>query len=195
MQSQHPLQPRCAVENREKPNRRPFHHCAALGEQRRHYDQASPTVCRVRACAQRCALSLPRLWPKPGHTTLLMWRRLPRPSAPGPALHQRAAGGSPGVTARKASPRYKIISGPPFGDIMKRIAVLVLLIAVSVAWSVPTQAQRENRSIGENGIEARKAAKQQRKSVNKNAKRQRKLMKKYQKAQRKAAKQQQRRSR
>jgi hypothetical protein len=78
---------------------------------------------------------------------------------------------------------------------MKRIAVLVLLIAVSVAWSVPTQAQRENRSIGENGIEARKAAKQQRKSVNKNAKRQRKLMKKYQKAQRKAAKQQQRRSR
>jgi len=78
---------------------------------------------------------------------------------------------------------------------MKRIAAFLLLIALSVAWSLPAYAERENRSIGENGAEARKAAKQQRKLVNKNAKRQRKAMKKYQKAQRKAAKQQQHRSR
>jgi hypothetical protein len=76
---------------------------------------------------------------------------------------------------------------------MKRIAALILLIAFSAAWSIPAYAQRENRSIGENGREARKAAKQQQKSVKKNARRQRKAMKKYQKAQRKAAKQQQRR--
>jgi hypothetical protein len=75
---------------------------------------------------------------------------------------------------------------------MKRIAVLVLLTAFSVTGSIPAYAERENRSIGENGREARKAAKQQQKSVKKNAKKQRKAMKKYQKAQRKAAKQQRR---
>lgn len=71
---------------------------------------------------------------------------------------------------------------------MKRIAVFVLLAALSVAATVPAYAQRENRSIGENSREAKKAAKQQRKYVNKNAKRQRKAMKKAQKAQRRAAK-------
>ncbi|MCU1299765.1 MAG: hypothetical protein JWQ87_49 [Candidatus Sulfotelmatobacter sp.] len=73
---------------------------------------------------------------------------------------------------------------------MKRISVLIFLLALGFSTPVPAQAQRENRSIGENGIEARKAAKQQQKTVKKNAKQQRKAMKKYQKTQRKAAKQQ-----
>jgi hypothetical protein len=76
---------------------------------------------------------------------------------------------------------------------MKRIAVFILLGALSVAWSIPLCAQPENKRIGENGREARKAAKQQSKTVKRNARKQRKAMKKYQKAQRKAAKQQQHR--
>jgi len=76
---------------------------------------------------------------------------------------------------------------------MKRLAVLILLLASTVVLTLPAAAQRENRSIGENGIEARKAAKQQRKLVKKNAKKQRKAMKRYQKTQRKSAKQQRRR--
>ena len=67
---------------------------------------------------------------------------------------------------------------------MKRIVALLLLVAASVAWSVPASAQRENRSIGENGREARKAAKQQQKVSRKIAKKQRKAAKKYQKQQR-----------
>jgi hypothetical protein len=77
-----------------------------------------------------------------------------------------------------------------FGDVMKRIAAFLLLAAVSVAWSVPANAQRENRSIGENGREAKKAAKQQQKASKKIARKQRKAAKKYQKQQSKAAKQQ-----
>ena len=77
---------------------------------------------------------------------------------------------------------------------MKRLAIFLVLIATSVAWSIPAHAQRENTSIGENGREARRAAKQQRKSVNKAAKKQRKAMKKYQKAQRKQARNAQHRS-
>jgi len=73
---------------------------------------------------------------------------------------------------------------------MKRIAAFVLLAAFSVAWSIPVYAQRENRAIGENQREAKKAAKQQQKYSKKQAKRQRKAAKKYQKAQRKAAKKQ-----
>ena len=67
---------------------------------------------------------------------------------------------------------------------MKRIVALLLLAAASVAWSVPASAQRENRSIGENDREARKAAKQQQKVSRKIAKKQRKAAKKYQKQQR-----------
>jgi hypothetical protein len=78
---------------------------------------------------------------------------------------------------------------------MKRIAAFILLLAFSVAWSIPACAQRENTSIGENGREARRAAKQQRKTVKRNARKQRKAMKKQQKAQRRLAKQQQRRTR
>jgi len=74
---------------------------------------------------------------------------------------------------------------------MKRILALIFLVTLSVAWSTPAAASKgENRSIGENGIEAKRAAKHQQKVVKKNAKRQRKAMKKNQKAQRKAEKRQ-----
>jgi hypothetical protein len=76
---------------------------------------------------------------------------------------------------------------------MKRIAALILFGALVLAWSTPVIAQRENRSIGENSREARKAAKQQQKASKKLTKKQRKAAKKYQKEQRKAAKQGQRR--
>jgi acid phosphatase class B len=76
---------------------------------------------------------------------------------------------------------------------VKRIIVFILIVCFSVALSMPANAQRENRSIGENGREARKAARQQQKTVKKNARKQRKAMRKYQKAQRKAAKRQQHR--
>jgi hypothetical protein len=72
---------------------------------------------------------------------------------------------------------------------MKRFSAFILLTALAVACSIPAAAQRENRSIGENSREAKKAAKQQQKYGKKQAKKQRKAMKKYQKAQRKAAKQ------
>ncbi|MFY9792270.1 MAG: hypothetical protein WA474_21935 [Candidatus Sulfotelmatobacter sp.] len=75
---------------------------------------------------------------------------------------------------------------------MKRIAAFLLLFALSIAVSTPAQAQRENRSIGENGREARRAAKQQQKYSKKAAKKQRKAMKKYQKAQKKAGRRSQR---
>jgi hypothetical protein len=75
---------------------------------------------------------------------------------------------------------------------MKRIATFLLLLILGVAWSTPVYAQPENRSIGENGREARKAAKQQQKYAKKQAKKQRKAMKKYQKQQKRATKQSQR---
>ena len=71
---------------------------------------------------------------------------------------------------------------------MKRIATLLLLFSITPAWSMPTKP--ENKSIGENGQEARRAAKRYHKSSQKSARKQQKQMKKYQKAQRKAAKQQ-----
>jgi hypothetical protein len=77
---------------------------------------------------------------------------------------------------------------------MKRIAAFLLMATLSVAGSISAFAQPENRSIGENGREARKAAKQYQKAQKKAAKKQRKLMKKYQKQQRKAAKRQNHRS-
>ncbi len=46
---------------------------------------------------------------------------------------------------------------------MRRIAALILLLASSLALPLSAHARRENTSIGENGREARKAAKQQRK--------------------------------
>lgn len=97
---------------------------------------------------------------------------------------------SAGVPLFLGSLGVKSLEDIPSGDVMKRIAALILLAAASVAWSIPAYAQRENRSIGENSREAKKAAKQQQKYSKKQAKRQRKAAKKYQKAQRKAARQQ-----
>ncbi len=74
---------------------------------------------------------------------------------------------------------------------MKRIAAFLLLVALSPAWAMSTK--HENRSIGENGQEARRAAKRYHKSSQKSARKQQKQMKKYQKAQRKLAKRSQRR--
>jgi len=75
---------------------------------------------------------------------------------------------------------------------MKRTAAILLLGAAIFASSLPATAQRENRSIGENSREAKKAAKQYQKAAKKAARKQQKQMKKYQKAQRKAAKKQKR---
>jgi hypothetical protein len=79
-----------------------------------------------------------------------------------------------------------------FRKLMKPTAAILLLAAASVAWSMPANAQHENRSIGENSREAKKAAKQYQKASKKAARKQQKQMKKYQKAQRQAAKKQQR---
>jgi hypothetical protein len=78
----------------------------------------------------------------------------------------------------------------PFGDVMKQAVALILIAALSVTGSLPASAQRENRSIGENSREAKKAAKQQQKASKKIAKKQRKAAKKYQKQQKKEARQQ-----
>jgi hypothetical protein len=77
---------------------------------------------------------------------------------------------------------------------MKRIAAFLLLLSLTPpAWSLPTRP--ENTRIGENGREARKAAKQHKKAVNQLARKQRRAMKKYQKSQRKLARNSQRRYR
>ena len=92
------------------------------------------------------------------------------------------------VAANGVQLRCNIAQGIPFGELMRRIAALGLLLASSLAWSLP--GRTENKSIGENGREARKAAKQQQKASKKMAKKQRKAAKKYQRAQRKAAQKQ-----
>src|SRR5208282_3370283 len=76
---------------------------------------------------------------------------------------------------------------------MKRIAVFTLLLAWSVAWSLPAKPQ--GISVAENTPESREAAKNQQKAMKKNekarrksAKNQRKAMKKYEKTQRKLVK-------
>jgi uncharacterized membrane protein (DUF106 family) len=73
---------------------------------------------------------------------------------------------------------------------MKRIAVFMLMIALSVACSIPAQAQRT--TTAENMRRSRQAAKDQQKMLKKADKKQRKAMKKYEKAQRKAVKKQNR---
>jgi Skp family chaperone for outer membrane proteins len=73
------------------------------------------------------------------------------------------------------------------GEIMKRIAACILLLAaLSATASIPAQAQRT--TTAENMRRSRKEAKQQKKVLKKMSKKQRKAMKKYEKAQRKAAK-------
>jgi uncharacterized protein HemX len=69
---------------------------------------------------------------------------------------------------------------------MKRIAAFVLLLALSLAGSIPVHAQRMTPE--QNARQSRKAAKKQQKFLNKANKKQRKAMKKYEKAQRKATK-------
>jgi hypothetical protein len=66
---------------------------------------------------------------------------------------------------------------------MKGIAIFVLMLGLSVAASMPTQAQRI--SPQENARQSRKAIKKQQKLLNKQNKRQRKLNKKAAKAARK----------
>lgn len=77
---------------------------------------------------------------------------------------------------------------------MKRVAAFALTMILALASAMPVFAQKnENRSIGENQIEAKRASKQYKKYSNKQAKRRQKAMKKYEKAQKKAAKRQRRR--
>jgi hypothetical protein len=75
---------------------------------------------------------------------------------------------------------------------MKRIAAFMLLVALSVAGSIPAKAQRI--SVAENARQSQKAAKKQQKMLRKADKKQRKAMKKYAKAQRKAVKKANRRA-
>lgn len=76
---------------------------------------------------------------------------------------------------------------------MKRIAASVLLVALSVAGSLPAQAEN-TAATAENMRRAKKGAKQHEKVLKKLNKKQRKSMKKYENAQRKAAKKAQRRA-
>lgn len=77
---------------------------------------------------------------------------------------------------------------------MKRIAAYVLTIMLAAGCAAPLYAaqKKENRGIGENQAEAKRAAKQYKKYSNKQAKQHQKAMKKYQKSQRKALKREQR---
>jgi hypothetical protein len=59
---------------------------------------------------------------------------------------------------------------------MKRIAGFALLVALSVAWSIPAKAQRI--SVAEGERRSRKADKKQQKAMKKSAKAQRKAAKK-----------------
>jgi hypothetical protein len=77
---------------------------------------------------------------------------------------------------------------------MKRIAALMLLLALSVACSIPVQAE-DTAATAENMRRSRKAAKDQQKMLKKADKKQRKAMKKYDKARGKAAKRANRRAR
>jgi hypothetical protein len=72
---------------------------------------------------------------------------------------------------------------------MKKLASFLLLIVFGLALSAPAVASRkENRAIGENSQEAKRASKQYQKYSKKQAKQQRKRMKKIQKNQKRAAK-------
>jgi uncharacterized membrane protein (DUF106 family) len=75
---------------------------------------------------------------------------------------------------------------------MKRIAAFLLLAALSVACSMPVQAQ--STTTDENMHRARQAAKQHRKEMKKLSKKQRKAMKKSGIAQRKETKKSKRRT-
>jgi hypothetical protein len=73
-----------------------------------------------------------------------------------------------------------------FGDIVKRIPAFILLVALSLACSIPAKAQI---FMGKDSArQSQQAAKREQKALKKAAKKQRKAMKKQEKAQRKAAK-------
>jgi len=90
--------------------------------------------------------------------------------------------------------RSKIAARISVGDVMRRIAAFTLLAALSVAGSLPAQAEN-TAATAENMRRARQEAKQHQKILKKADKKQRKSMKKYEKAQRKAAKKSSRRIR
>lgn len=73
---------------------------------------------------------------------------------------------------------------------MKRIAVFILLTVLSVAWSMPVEAQ--NKRVAGYGHQsqkaAQKAAEKQRKEYEKAARKRQETLKKYEKKQRRAAK-------
>src|SRR5208282_492117 len=93
---------------------------------------------------------------------------------------------TPGVPGW-AQLQCKIAAGTPFGDVMKRIVTLMLLlVALSAAWSIPAHAQRI--SPQENARQSKKAIKKQQKMLNKVNKKQAKAMKKAAKKQRKQMK-------
>jgi hypothetical protein len=69
---------------------------------------------------------------------------------------------------------------------MKRTALFILLVALSVAWSIPAKAQ--SPGVAEYARQSMVTAKKQQKTYRKAAKKQQKAMKKYEKAQRKTAK-------
>ena len=69
---------------------------------------------------------------------------------------------------------------------MKRTALFTLLVALSVAWSLPAKAQ--SPGVAEYARQSMAAAKKQQKTNRKAAKKQQKAMKKYEKAQRNDAK-------
>jgi len=76
---------------------------------------------------------------------------------------------------------------------MKRIPAVLLLAVLSLAGSIPLQAQLMTPE--QNARKSQKAARKQQKYLNKSAKNQRKAMKKYEKQQRKATKKANRRLR
>jgi len=69
---------------------------------------------------------------------------------------------------------------------MKRTPLFTLLVALSVAWSIPAKAQ--SPGVAEYARQSMVEAKKQQKTYRKAAKKQQKAMKKYEKARRKAAK-------
>jgi hypothetical protein len=81
---------------------------------------------------------------------------------------------------------HYLSSKPEWNFRMKRTALFTLLVALSVAWSIPAKAQ--SPGVAEYARQSMAAAKKQQKTNRKAAKKQQKAMKKYAKAQRKAAK-------
>src|ERR1035437_1871892 len=100
----------------------------------------------------------------------MRWRdgRLARPAGRGrPALHQPShiTEVTPWVPGW-AQLQCKIAAGTPFGDVMKRMATFVLLlVALSAAWSIPAHAQRI--SPQENARQSKKAIKKTQKTMKK----------------------------